>query len=125
MEPEYRVILWVMVRWVRMSTPSLGRKPASTMPLLNLGAIHPLFHPRENESLHATLPTLASAIHPSRSRLLREKSQHPQATAARRLIEEKLSSFKLGERDHDAKWPVGEFRTYRRKLAGAIEHLSR
>jgi hypothetical protein len=39
-------------------------------------------------------------------------------------LEEKLASFKLGEREHDAKWPVEEYRSYRLKLAEAIERLS-
>jgi hypothetical protein len=59
------------------------------------------------------------------ARLVREKPTHPAAEAAKRLIDDKLASFKLGERDHDAKWPTGEFRAYRLQLAEAIEKLSR
>jgi hypothetical protein len=59
------------------------------------------------------------------SRLLKEHPSHPSAPAARKLLEEKLASFKLGEREHDAKWPVEEYHNYRFKLAEAIERLSR
>ncbi|MBI3920065.1 MAG: hypothetical protein HY318_01510, partial [Armatimonadetes bacterium] len=58
------------------------------------------------------------------SRLLREKPNHPAAPAAKKLIDEKLASFQLGERDHNAKGPVEEYRTYRLQLAEAIEKLS-
>jgi hypothetical protein len=53
------------------------------------------------------------------------KPNHPQAAAARRLITDKLAAFKLGERNHDAKWPTTELRTYRLQLAETIEALSR
>ncbi len=59
------------------------------------------------------------------TRLLHEKPDHPAAAAARQLLEEKLASFKLGERDHDTKWPASEYRDFRLKLAEAIERLSR
>ncbi len=59
------------------------------------------------------------------SNLLKLKPNHPSAQASRKLLEDKLSSFKLGEREHDAKWPASEYRTYRVKLAEAIEKLSR
>jgi hypothetical protein len=58
------------------------------------------------------------------ARLLREKPNHPAAEAGRRLIDEKLGAFELGDRDHNAKWPVEEFREYRLALAEAIERLS-
>jgi hypothetical protein len=58
------------------------------------------------------------------SRLLQERPNHPAAPEARRLLEEKLRSFRLGERDHQAKWPIEEYRAYRLKLAEAIERLS-
>jgi hypothetical protein len=59
------------------------------------------------------------------SRLLREKPNHPEATNARKLLADKLASFALGERDHEAKWPLSEYRDYRRKLAEAIEKLAK
>ncbi len=58
------------------------------------------------------------------SHLVDAKPSDPAAADARRLLDEKLSSFKLGERDHNAKWPVEEFSAYRLKLAEAIERLS-
>lgn len=58
------------------------------------------------------------------SRLLREHPDHPAAAPARALVDAKLSAFALGDRDHDAKWPVGEFRTFRLRLAETIERLS-
>ncbi len=58
------------------------------------------------------------------SRLLRTHPNHPAAAAARKLLEEKLASFQLGERDHNAKWPPEEYRAYRLKLTEAIEKLS-
>lgn len=54
-------------------------------------------------------------------RLARENPDTPAAAGARKLIEDKLNAFELGERDHNAKWPVGEFRSYRLELAQAIE----
>ncbi|HEY0074792.1 MAG TPA: hypothetical protein VGB77_11865, partial [Abditibacteriaceae bacterium] len=59
------------------------------------------------------------------SRLLRAKPNHPAASAARKLLDDKLSAFKLGEREHNAKWPVEELRVYRLKLAEAIEQMSK
>jgi hypothetical protein len=59
------------------------------------------------------------------SRLVREKPNSPAAPAARRLIADKLASFKLGEREHDQKWPISEYREYRLKLASAIEAMTR
>jgi len=58
------------------------------------------------------------------SRVLQERPNHPAAAAARQLLDEKLAAFQLDERDHDAKWPVAEYREYRLKLAEAIEALS-
>jgi len=58
-------------------------------------------------------------------RLLREKPNHPAAPAARKLLDDKLAAFQLGERDHNAKWPAAEFRACRLQLAEAIEKLSR
>ena len=59
------------------------------------------------------------------SRLLREKPNHPAAAEAKKLIEDKLAAFRLGERNHDAKWPTEEYRTYRLALAEAIEKMMR
>lgn len=58
------------------------------------------------------------------ARLLQQKPNHPAAAAARKLLDDKLASFHLGEREHNAKWPGAEYRTYRLQLAQAIEQLS-
>jgi hypothetical protein len=59
------------------------------------------------------------------SRLVRAKPDHPGAAEARKLLDDKLASFQLGEREHDAKWPPSEYRAYRLKLAEAIERISK
>ena len=58
------------------------------------------------------------------ARLVEQKPNHPAARAAKALIDDKLASFALGERNHDAKWPMGELRDYRLQLAEAIEKLA-
>lgn len=58
-------------------------------------------------------------------RLVKEKPDHPAAAAGKKLLEDKLASFKLGERDHERKWPTAEYRTYRLALAEAIEALQK
>jgi hypothetical protein len=58
------------------------------------------------------------------SRLVKAKPNHTGAESARTLLAEKLASFKLGDRDHDAKWPAEEFQQYQLRLAEAIERLS-
>ncbi len=59
------------------------------------------------------------------ARLVKARPNHPAAPAARKLLDDKLASFRLGERDHNAKWPTAEYRAYRLKLAEAIEKLTR
>ncbi len=59
------------------------------------------------------------------ARLVREKPNHPAAAAGRRLVDDKLAAFHLGQRDHNALWPSDEYRTYRLALAEAIEKLAR
>ena len=56
--------------------------------------------------------------------LLKQHPNHPSAPAGRKLLTDKLSSFKLGDREHNSKWPSEEFQQYRLKLAEAIERLS-
>ncbi len=58
-------------------------------------------------------------------RMLRERPDHPAAAAAQRLLAEKLDGFRLGERDHDAKWPTAEYAAFRLAVAEAIESLIR
>ena len=57
-------------------------------------------------------------------RLIRKNAKTPAAVTAQKLIDDKLSSFALGDRDHDARWPVEEYRTFRLNLAEAIEKLA-
>ena len=58
------------------------------------------------------------------SRLLKKKPAHPAAAAARKLVDQKMAAFRLGDRDHNAKWPTDEFHVYRWKLAQAIERMA-
>jgi len=58
------------------------------------------------------------------SHRLAERPNHAAAPSARRLLDEKLSAFKLGDREHEAKWPVAEYRQYRLKIAEAIEAIA-
>lgn len=58
-------------------------------------------------------------------RLLGEKPDHPFAARAREIVESKLASFALGERDHDARWPSEEYASFRLSLAEAIERMAR
>ena len=59
------------------------------------------------------------------ARLIKQKPNSPTAQAGKKLLEDKLASFKLGERNHDAKWPPEEFSAYRLKLLQAIANLSK
>ena len=58
------------------------------------------------------------------SRLIKAHPDIPAAAAAKHLLDSKLASFKLGERDHDVRWPISEYRDFRLKIAEAIEALS-
>jgi len=58
------------------------------------------------------------------ARLAGEKPGHPAAAAGRQLLSDKLASFRLGEREHDSKWPAAEFAEFRLAVAEAIERLS-
>jgi hypothetical protein len=46
-----------------------------------------------------------------------------QDAAAKALIRSRLDAFRLGQRDHDALFPAGDWRDFRRQLAEAIERL--
>lgn len=59
------------------------------------------------------------------ARLVKAHPGSPAAAAGQKLLDDKLASFHLGERDHNAKWPSSEYREYRLKLAEAIEALAR
>ena len=52
---------------------------------------------------------------------LAKKSNNKDALS---LINERLSSFKLGQRDHDALFPISDWKDFRRKMAVQIENLS-
>lgn len=56
------------------------------------------------------------------SRLLKQKPNHSTAPAARKLLNDKLASFRLGERN--PKGSLGEFKTYRLQLAEAIQKIA-
>jgi hypothetical protein len=58
------------------------------------------------------------------SRLVKQHPGSPAAAAAAKLLNDKLASFQLGEREHNAKWAPSEYMTYQWKLAEAIEKLS-
>ena len=58
-------------------------------------------------------------------RLLREKPNHPAAAAGRRILQEKMAAFKLGQRSHNALWPTVEYREFRLKVAEAVEALGK
>jgi hypothetical protein len=53
------------------------------------------------------------------SRLAREKNDR----AGLALVDQRLASFKLGQRDHDALFPVSDWRPYREQVAQAIARL--
>jgi len=57
------------------------------------------------------------------SRLAKEKPGTPAARAAEKLIQSRLSSFKLGQRDHDPLFGPDDWTAFRRKLDDAIEAL--
>ena len=57
------------------------------------------------------------------ARLAREKATAPAAAAATALLERRLSSFHLGQRDHDALFPSSDWADFRRQLTEAIEAL--
>ncbi|NQT88477.1 hypothetical protein HQ560_17045, partial [bacterium] len=57
------------------------------------------------------------------ARLAREKAGTPAARAAEALIADRMASFKLGQRDHDALFGPDDWRASRRKVDDAIEAL--
>lgn len=57
------------------------------------------------------------------ARRLEAQPNHPAAAAGRKLLADRLASFKLGQRDHDALWPSSEYRTFRRQVAEALAEL--
>jgi hypothetical protein len=57
------------------------------------------------------------------ARLAAENPGKPAARAARELIDRRLTAFHLGQRDHDALFPVDDWGQIRRRLDDAIEAL--
>ncbi len=72
-------------------------------------------HLREGLNDYRALLTLA--------RLAKEKAGAAAAAAAEKLISDRLSSFKLGQRDHDALFGADDWTAFRRRAADAIEAL--
>lgn len=56
-------------------------------------------------------------------RLSRERAGTPAAAAARKLIDDRLAAFTLGQRNHDALFDAGDWQAFRRQLGDAIEAL--
>ncbi|MCX6903164.1 MAG: hypothetical protein NTW03_06725, partial [Verrucomicrobia bacterium] len=57
------------------------------------------------------------------ARLAKERAGSPAAQAGTELIERRLAAFKLGQRDHDALFGVGDWTEFRHQLDDAIEAL--
>lgn len=57
------------------------------------------------------------------SRLAKEKAGAPTAQAAEKLIADRMASFKLGQRDHDALFGPEDWAAFRRKVDDAIEAI--
>ena len=56
-------------------------------------------------------------------RLAHEKAGTPAAQAAQKLIDDRMASFKLGQREHDSIFPVDDWTTFRANVSDAIETL--
>jgi hypothetical protein len=59
------------------------------------------------------------------ARLAKEKKGTPEAAAADKLLSERLASFKLGQRDHDALFGAADWNEWRTKVSDAIAALRR
>ena len=57
------------------------------------------------------------------ARLAKEKAGTPAARAAEKLIADRMATFKLGQRDHDALFGPDDWATSRRRVGDAIEAL--
>ena len=58
-------------------------------------------------------------------RLAKEKAGTPAAEVANKLITDRMASFKLGQRDHDALFGVADWDAFRAKVNDAIEALTK
>jgi hypothetical protein len=59
------------------------------------------------------------------ARLAAERAGTPAAGRAQALIAGRLGAFRLRQRDHDALFGRGDWGTFRRSMADAIEELRR
>ena len=59
------------------------------------------------------------------SRLAAERGDTPEGRAARKIIDERMASFRLGQRDHDALFGIGDYARFRAVVFEAIDGLSR
>ncbi|MFB3890820.1 MAG: hypothetical protein ACE15C_02225 [Phycisphaerae bacterium] len=57
------------------------------------------------------------------ARLAKEKAGTPAAVAGEKLIDARMASFKLGQRDHDALFGLADWDAFRAKVNDAIEAL--
>jgi hypothetical protein len=57
------------------------------------------------------------------ARLAKEKAGTPAATAGEKLIADRMASFKLGQREHDALFGPADWNPFRQKVDDAIETL--
>jgi hypothetical protein len=59
------------------------------------------------------------------TRLVNESPGHRAAEAARQRIDDRMSRFQLGQRDHAALFPATDWTDFRRAIDDAIETLRR
>ena len=59
------------------------------------------------------------------ARLAKEKAGTPAAQAAERLINDRMGTFKLGQRDHDVLFDLADWEATRAKVNDAIEALTK
>jgi hypothetical protein len=59
------------------------------------------------------------------ARLAKEKPGTPAAIAAEKLIADRMASFKLGQRDHDALFGLADWSAFRARINDAIEAMRR
>jgi hypothetical protein len=59
------------------------------------------------------------------ARLAKQRPALPAAPAAERLIAQRLGSFRLGQRDHDALFGAADWKESRRQVDEAIEALAK
>jgi hypothetical protein len=57
------------------------------------------------------------------ARLIKEKPNSPAAQAGRQLLDQRMDSFKLNQRDHDALFSPSDWIDFRRKVDNAIEAM--